>query len=73
MQTIDYYGKQQVDWNDFTHAAILIGMFVATISAILLAITMFVAFTDSFFFAGFLLFGLVIVIEGTIASFFKVD
>jgi hypothetical protein len=72
MQAIDSYGKQKVDWTNVSNAVILIGVFIATISAILLAITTFVVPNDSIFFAGVMLFGLFLIVEGTIASFIKV-
>lgn len=67
---IDSDGNYQIDWVYFNDVIRTIGMFI-TILSFLFVITSIVD-TPYKIFGYFIIFGMVLVVEGTIASFFKV-
>lgn len=56
---------QNVNFEEFTRAIVLLGLFIAAISTLLFLIT------GVLFFVWLMIFGMVFTIEGTIASFFE--
>ena len=68
------YGKQKVEWNKFTNAITCVGIFICVLSCFMWMISIIrnSSYVLFYFTAYFVIFGMVLVIEGTIASFFKI-
>ena len=70
----NWYGKQEVNYNQFANVVISVGFFITFLSAVLCVISVIRSSPDgSLFFIRFMIFGMVLAVEGVIASFFKVD
>ena len=70
----NFYGKQKVDWLEFNNCVISVGLFINILSGFILGLSLICGKQPgvlNFLFAC-VAFGFVLIVEGTIASFFKV-
>jgi len=72
MTTDDSYGKQKVDWIYFINTVTLVGVFISILATIICITAMIGGSANISFLIGCILFGLILWVEGTIASFFEV-
>jgi hypothetical protein len=74
MTSVEYYGKQQVDWMEFNRVVICVGFFISVLTGLIWGlIGIGGGNPDTFFFVYLMIFGIGLMIEGMVASFFKVN